>query len=757
MEKLLENFNLNKYSVIPLDGKRPIQKGWDKHCIEKQTYSDIQTHTGNFGITTGPASGLLVLDVDDIKSFEATCIENGWDLPETLTVRTGSGGIHYYFQYPTDGQQYLNRSRQKQGFDIRGIGGQVVAPGSIHPETDKLYVVEKDLPTAAAPLWMLNISKGVNLPITSDNTLKQKAPIPLKEVNLDAIQLNDTTRQLILDGSEKPHRSEAIWSVLMALIPAGLSDGEILYLFDQYPIGDKSREFNDPAQWLLPQIQKARSVAEAEIITSQEISYSLELSERGDSILFAKLASGNFCYDHSTKKWCRFNGVTWEEDTKTQVLSHLDKLVHLYMDEAGRLSDEKRKAIKEENHEKEKQYRKQENELYYRSKRLNTLQRRKNVLQLAAGELGITSDDWDSNPWIFPCANGAIDLKTGQLLPVNPEDYIKTASKVKWTGLDTPAPTWEKFLNDIFQNDQELISYIQRLFGCGLIGQVLEHVLPIFWGKGRNGKSTLFNVLKLVLGDLASPIPSETILSQKFTQSGASHNADLFLFKGRRMVWTSEVGDNRYFDSSTVKRLTGGDELVGRKPHAADFEFITPSHMLFLLTNAKPRIHNADDYALFRRLHLIPFKASFVPEPKEKFELQADPQMETKLKEEASGILAWFVRGCLSYQEQGLNPPAIVHEATKEYQQEEDSFGYFLDEHCKERSGSRVDRSILYNTYKKWCSENGHHPLNSKNFYKKMRERYGKEKKSGNSRFFVGLCLVEAHVQESPAASSDDF
>ena len=74
-----------------------------------------------------------------VKIFKKLCAERSWVLPNTFTVVTGSGKPHFYFQYPEDGKSYGNKAFKKNGseksvFDIRGTGGQVVAPGSISTE-----------------------------------------------------------------------------------------------------------------------------------------------------------------------------------------------------------------------------------------------------------------------------------------------------------------------------------------------------------------------------------------------------------------------------------------------------------------------------------------------------------------------------------------------------------------------------------------------------------------------------------------------
>lgn len=216
----MTSYNQEECSMIVLNGKAPIEKGWQKHCEEKRDLAEvIELHqTGqNLGIACGPASNMLVLDVDEIEIFETVCKKNGWIVPETLTVKTGSGGIHYYFNYPEDGNEYGNKSFKAKGFDIRGLGGQVVAPSSIHPDTGKEYEVTKDVPKVDAPEWFIELC----LKDSSSGCSNESAEVDL---TLLKKKLGETAIKYIENGVDKGERSEAIWHVLQELVQIGCDD-----------------------------------------------------------------------------------------------------------------------------------------------------------------------------------------------------------------------------------------------------------------------------------------------------------------------------------------------------------------------------------------------------------------------------------------------------------------------------------------------------------------------------------------------------
>jgi putative DNA primase/helicase len=335
--------------------------------------------------------------------------------------------------------------------------------------------------------------------------------------------------------------------------------------------------------------------------------------------------------------------------------------------------------------------------------------------------LSLAGHEWDTDPWLLGCKNGVVDLHTGEIRPGRPEDYIKTVAPTEWQGLDYPAPAWERFLSEIFNGDTHLVSYMQRLLGMALIGSSSECVFPILWGRGRNGKSTLLETLGYVLGDLAGPIEAEMLLDQGRNRRSGGPTSDIMALRGKRLVWGSETGESRRLNPGKIKWMTGGDSLTGREMYGKRQVSFKPTHTLFLLTNHRPQAP-ADDYALWQRIHLIPFTQSFVDNPNACGERRADHGLAERLKSEASGILAWLVNGALGYQREGLNAPPVVLEATRTYQQEEDIVGRFIEERCNLRVGAEVTAGGLYGAYQDWCEGNGLPSISNRKFSERILE-----------------------------------
>lgn len=245
----------------------------------------------------------------------------------------------------------------------------------------------------------------------------------------------------------------------------------------------------------------------------------------------------------------------------------------------------------------------------------------------------------------------------------------------------------------MFKGDDELLRFVQRLLGCALAGLVHEHVLPIFWGSGRNGKGTLLEVVAGVLGpELAVPVPADALMEQRKGSDGPQPY--LYALRGKRLAWASESNEGRRVDAALVKQLTGGDLLHVRTLHGKPVMF-EPTHLLLLLTNHKPHLA-ADDPAVWERVLLVPFTERFVAEPG-----AGEKQREAGLKEallaEGAEILAWLVRGCMGWQMLGgLRPPAVVKAATAAYREEEDDLKPFLAERCVQRAECQIAAKLGY-------------------------------------------------------------
>lgn len=348
------------------------------------------------------------------------------------------------------------------------------------------------------------------------------------------------------------------------------------------------------------------------------------------------------------------------------------------------------------------------------------------MINLAASDLAVSHESLDAAPWLLNCPNGTVDLRTGELRGHRPGDFLTKLAPVRFDPVAT-CPRFEQFLDEVF-GSPELVSFMQRLVGYTLTGDVREQVLPICWGTGANGKSTLLTTLQQVLGDYAGQAPGGLLSLRKSEQ----HPTELAGLVGKRFVVASETEGGCRLAEALVKQLTGGDRITARRMREDFWEF-PPTHKLFLATNHKPQVKGTD-HGIWRRLLLIPFTATFEGGSK-------DPELPAKLLTEAEGILAWAVRGCLAWQKEGLQPPPEVVAATQEYRSQEDVVGRFVTECCDiGRDDYCVRFSELYEAMSSWSADCGASLPAKRAVGTWLKERGMKEYRS-NGRCYRGVQL----------------
>ena len=355
------------------------------------------------------------------------------------------------------------------------------------------------------------------------------------------------------------------------------------------------------------------------------------------------------------------------------------------------------------------------------ARRSSMKERLRGMIDVLHPEVALRHEQLDTDPWLLNCLNGTIDLRTGDFLPHQREHYITKIAPVEYNP-DAKAPTWDQFLDQIFAGNQRLIDYVKRFTGYSLTGLIIEQCVAFLHGSGANGKTTYVNALRGVFGDYAQEAAPDLLLDNR-------HNAitnDIARLRGTRFVTVTETSDGRNFDEGRIKRLSGGDKITARFLRQEFFEF-DPTHKLLIISNYKPTLKGTD-WAIWRRIKLIPFEVTFAKD-------QQDPDLLAKLLKEKEGILAWAVQGCLEWQQFGLSEPEEVTVATDSYRHEMDLVQRFIDEWCILDSSAHCMATGLYEAFKFWTELNGEKYLSAQMFGRKLSEKgfTSDHKREGNA------------------------
>ena len=355
-------------------------------------------------------------------------------------------------------------------------------------------------------------------------------------------------------------------------------------------------------------------------------------------------------------------------------------------------------------------------------------QRQETILKAASKvpSLVVRSDELDTDLFYLNCLNGSIDLSTGELHPHQASDFITRCINVDYMPR-AQCPEFLKFLDRVLAGNEKMTSYLQRFLGYCLTGETTEQVFLFLYGTGANGKTTLANIMEILLGDFATTAGASLLM----LRGNRGSTNDLAGLRGTRLVKISEINEDERLDEAMVKTLTGEDKVSCRFLYGEFFTY-KPTYKVVMLGNYKPRIKGRD-HGIWRRIHLLPFNVT-IPEE------ERDPRLMDKLKEELPGILAWAVEGCLLWQRDGLNPPAEVRNEVKAYRDAEDLFQSWFGECCIAGDNYSTSANELYKSFVTFTSSQDVSP---QKFGRMLAEAgFAKGKKKG-AIYWKGLFLPD--------------
>jgi putative DNA primase/helicase len=408
--------------------------------------------------------------------------------------------------------------------------------------------------------------------------------------------------------------------------------------------------------------------------------------------------------------WLVYDGRRWARDDTGGLLRLAKQTARAIYHDAGNCDDnDERKRIAE-------WARKSESE-----------PRLKAMVSVAASEREVVArpGQLDADPWLLNAANGTVDLRTGQLRDHDPSDLITKLAPVDYRP-DARSARWDQLVARATDCDLELASFMQRLAGYTITGVTDEEILAFVHGPGATGKSTFVESISATLGDYASTADCETFLRKR---GDAGVRNDIARLAGARIVISVEVDDGKRLAEGLIKTITGGDVVTARFLYSEAFEFI-PQFTLCLVANSRPKVNAADD-AIWRRILQIPFTVVIPPE-------ERDPELKRALRSnpaDQEAILAWLIRGCLDWQQRGLDVPDRVRAYTDEYRQENDPLADWITDDCDLDAQHWTPAKQLRDSYEHWCNDNGQTPVSAQgSAWRTALRNHGCENKARNGK-----------------------
>lgn len=307
-------------------------------------------------------------------------------------------------------------------------------------------------------------------------------------------------------------------------------------------------------------------------------------------------------------------------------------------------------------------------------------------------------DELSADKQLINLANGTLDLHTRTLRPHDPADKMNYKLDVVYDA-NADCPSFRQFMAEILPG--ELAPFMLRILGYALLGHGREQKFFILHGIGKNGKSTLLEVVTALFALLMATVQPESLNG---SMAGAIRN-DLARIAGKRLIVTSETRSGTVLDAPLIKQITGLDKLTARFLHKEFFEFQATA-VPFIITNYLP-VLDGGDVAMKRRLCLIGFD-TVIKHP--------DKKLAEKLLAEKSGILNLILNAVADYEANGLMTPASVEERTQAFVERSNLLKGFYDDELEYVDGLTLPARKTYQCYTYWCKGNGYKPMSENQF-----------------------------------------
>lgn len=468
-----------------------------------------------------------------------------------------------------------------------------------------------------------------------------------------------------------------------------------------------------------PQTRQPTSAQRSTAIAGDLLAYLL--NDHGNACRLIALYGEELRYCHPFKKWFVWDGMRWAVDdcdqarrlAKQTMLEFIRQAIHV----GGKESEDFARCSLD-------------------------ARRVSNMLSMAESEIFVRPADLDTDPYALNFLNGTLDLRTGELRAHDRSDYITKLVHHRYVP-SASFDRWTDFLLEIMGGSPDasdgewdravrMVDYLQAALGYSLTGCTSEKAVFILFGDGNNGKSTMLNTIRQLVEEYSCLIQADTLMAR---QESNNTQADLADLRGARFVQTSETEEGQRLAQGKLKRITQG---MGKIKAVKKYEnpIVFPeTHKLWMDTNRKPMIGNADDQATINRLHPIPFTVKIPAE-------RIDRELPAKLLREAEGILAWAVEGATRWHKGGLIKPPEVDAARDAWKTEMDQLDDFLQERCVLGQGLHSQASALYAAYKAFAVASGEKDfLTATAFGTKMTDRGFEKQKKERGWIYLGITV----------------
>ncbi len=601
----------------------------------------------NIGIRTGKISNLFVLDVDEdpaegkygYRSLAKS--RKKWDTVETLLVKTGGGGEHWFFTFPensglTQGVEF------DSGLDFRNETGYIVAPGSIHPETGEAYAFANDLPLATVPQALLD-------QIWEHKNEKKSTPVKKKPKEGEVVSRSFSATK----GGRNSHITQR----------AGFFKQQGVLSYD--------------VLWATNIADCDPPLDEAEV---RKIFLSVDRYEEGEVDEATVTSLGFEFLDHLKAQGTRL--VVWHDRWYQDCLGHFAQLpqsdVVAMLVRFLQQHPAFRQAI---------------------TGRLTS-----DILLNAGANCRVSglfnppcflSDPKRDTRRLIAVNNGLLDVRdycenggAVHLLP-HSADYFNLACLPFEYDVEARCPNWEAFLERV-QPDPAARQLIREWFAYNLIPETELSRFMLFKGEGANGKSVCCTVLKELLGE-------KNVSAVSLEAFDSTRTFNLAALQGKLANIVEDMNELESTQEGLLKTLVSGGCITVEEKYG--HPFLMRSHArITLSTNVLPKFKDSSN-GLWRRMLYLPFDITIPIDQQD-----ARYLLPSFWQKELPGIFNWALESLPALLQVGrFVEPKVAVMAKEEYRAETNSARLFLTTQCSSKEGAAVARRSLYDKYEAFC------------------------------------------------------
>lgn len=689
-------------------GKHPAGS-WTKMATD-----DVQTIVGwfrdnpyfNLGLAC-QLSGIVAVDKDPRSGGHLSITKldeaSGFSLIETVTAITGEyvikgkvlRGSHLLYKCDPNEDFFGNLKAQKMpGIDIKHKGYIVIAPskhfsGVNYGFEPGLALWEREIAQAPEELLALlrqSAPKPRPLP-----TKKPSDPGPASEIDFSELvhaAAKVDTRKIVESGLFEGERAVQVYRLTCALAHRFGTDSIASDFIERAMVSWNAERVMPPMaltgnDGLLRHVRNALDFVREhplEGLTGTSIEgESVKLTDTTDAAVvdwLAQFIQQEFCWN-SYRKWLRYKDGVWVPRSDEHVREHLRYFLSEFLDKVM-ASETSVGGVQE-------------------VRKLMSAQKLKNFEILLRGRLEVLTELFDRKLDHLNVKNGVVNLKTGELTPHDPKDYFTSIATEEYDPKSHHVD-WDKALEAVPAYAQ---TYLQVFLGQACTGRVpTEDVVLFLIGGGRNGKSTIVHVPRVILGGFAT-----TVSDRIFSARDGDHPTEITDLIGRRLAILEELRASQ-LSSKRLKDISGTASISARRIRENTITW-EPTHTLVVTSNHEPHFEGSD-HGTWRRLVRINFPYRFVSNPllehERSIELGLRERVQAGFEGQHKAVLNWLIQGAMKWYANGerLEPlPEELVTVNREWRFNQDVLGSFLNETLEVSPGSCVAFEDLLHVFKK--------------------------------------------------------